>query len=204
MAKGLITKKIGCTQIWEEDRCTMVTVLAVEDNVVLTQKTEKTDGYKAVKIGYRLPRNASQYVAKPIRAQYEKRNLKVHKKMMEIRDMEAEVGSSLKPDLFEAGEKVSVIGISRGLGFAGAVKRYHFRGGEAAHGAMMHRRTGSIGCRLTPGHVIKGKHMPGHMGSERKTVKNLRVVSVDNDKGLILLAGPVPGSKGSDVVVMGK
>jgi large subunit ribosomal protein L3 len=202
--KGLITKKIGCTNIWEEDTCVMVTVLKTHDNVVLDQKSKSEHGYKAVKVGYDKPKSEKKFVKKPVRGYYEKRDLPVHLHMMEFRNLEAEVGSSLSVTQFEIGEKITVRGRSRGLGFAGVVKRYHFRGGEAAHGAMMHRRTGSLGCRLTPGHVIKGKKMPGHMGFENITVKNLRVVRIDEEKGLLLVSGAVPGAKGGLVIVTGK
>jgi large subunit ribosomal protein L3 len=203
--KGLVTKKIGCTNVWEGDRYVMVTVLQNYDNVILDNKTEKDNGYNAIKIGYQKPKSEKSYIKKPVKGYYEKRDLPVHMHMMEFRDMEGEPGKSLDVTQFETGEKVAVRSRSKGYGFAGVVKRHHFKGGEAAHGSMMHRRTGSLGCRLTPGHVLKGaRKMPGHMGFENKMVKNLKVVKVDGDSGLILLAGPVPGPKGGLVVVTGK
>ncbi|MEZ4812647.1 MAG: 50S ribosomal protein L3 [Caldisericia bacterium] len=202
--KGLITKKIGCTSIWDGDKAVMVTVLQNHDNVVLDQKTEADNGYTAAKIGYQKPKSEKKFVKKPVRGYYEKRNLPVHLHMMEFRDLEAEVGSSLSVTQFEEGEKITVRGRSRGLGFAGVVKRHGFRGGEAAHGAMMHRRSGSLGCRLTPGHVIKGKKMAGRMGFDNITVKNLKIIRIDEEQGLLLVAGAIPGPKGGLVVVTGK
>ena len=203
MAKGLVGKKIGCTQLWEEDSCSMVTVTQVEPNVVLEQKTTATHGYNAVKIGFGDTKPSK--VPRPVSGVFSKLGLPLHRYMMEFREVSADVGSKLGVDQFQPGDKVNVIGRSRGMGFQGVVKRHGFAGGDDSHGAMeFHRRPGSIGCRLTPGHTIKGMKMAGHMGSERVTVKGLKVVKIDAERGLLLLKGAIPGAKGGRVVVMGK
>jgi large subunit ribosomal protein L3 len=202
MAKGLIGKKIGCTQLWDADQYMMVTVIERVPNVIIEQKDTAKHGYAAIKVGYE-PVTADR-LTRPLSGIYAKSEVATHRYMMEFRDMSGDVGTSLEVTQFEAGEKVDVIGTSRGLGFAGVMKRHHFHGDWDSHGAMSHRRSGSIGCRLTPGHVIKGMRMPGRMGGDRVTQKGLKVVKIIEDKNLILVKGAVPGPKGAYVVVNGK
>lgn len=202
MAKGFVGKKLGCTQLWSDEQYVMVTVVQVEPNVVIKQKTVETDGYKAIKIGY--GEIKPEKVNRPLSGEYNKAAQPVHRYMMEFRDMEAEVGTKLDVTQFAAGEKVAVKGTSRGLGFQGVMKRHHFGGDYDTHGAMSHRRPGSIGNRLTPGHVNKGMRMGGHMGQDTVKVKNLHVVKVDAERGLLLLKGAIPGPRGAKVVVTDK
>jgi len=203
MAKGLVGKKIGCTQLWKGEEYAMVTAIKVVDSIVIEQKTADKHGYNSIKVGYE-PIDASR-VTRPVSGVYTKLNIPPHRKMLEFRDMDAQVGSKLDATQFVEGEKVEVVGTSRGMGFQGVMKRHGFAGGDDSHGAMQfHRRPGSIGCRTTPGHVIKGMRMPGHMGYDKVTVKNLKVIKVDTERGVILLKGAVPGPKGGTIIVRGK
>ncbi len=203
MAKGLIGKKIGCTQLWKDDEYVMVTAILTVPNVVILQKTKEKDGYTAVKVGYQEAKPTK--MSRPHSGEFAKRDLTPHRYMIEFRDMQAEVGTKLDVSLFSEGEHVDIVGTSRGMGFQGVMKRHNFAGGDDSHGAMeFHRRPGSIGCRLTPGHVIKGMRMPGHMGNVRVKARNLKVVKVDQERGVMLVKGTVPGPKGANVFIYGK
>lgn len=199
----LIGKKIGMTQVFDDENNLLpVTVLEAGPCPVTQVKTVEDDGYAAVQIGYgpqkerRLPKPELGHLKKagvdPVRVLQEFR----------LRDGESyDVGQTLTVEKFEAGEKIDVIGISKGQGFQGVVKRHGFGGGPSTHGSMTHRRGGSYGFSQDPGHVIKGKKMPGHMGNRRRTVQNLRIVRVDAERNLILVKGSLPGPNGGLVTV---
>jgi large subunit ribosomal protein L3 len=204
MTIGLIGRKRGMTRVFSEDGVsTPVTVIEVEPNRVSQLKTVDTDGYNAIQVTVG-ERKASR-VSKPQAGHFAKAQTAAGRKVAEFRveDIaELELGAELKVDIFEAGQKIDVAGITKGKGFAGVVKRYGFRGGDATHGnSLSHRAPGSIGQCQTPGRVFKGKRMAGHMGDKQRTLQNLSVVRVDAERNLILVKGSVPGATGSDVII---
>jgi large subunit ribosomal protein L3 len=182
-----------------------VTVIEVEPNRITQLKMPETDGYRAIQIttGARKP----QRVSKPLAGHYAKAGAEPGRGLWEFRlaDGEGEgleVGSELRVDLFEAGQKVDVTGTSIGKGFAGTIKRHNFAGQRNSHGnSLSHRVPGSIGQNQTPGRVFKGKKMAGQMGNARRTIQNLELVRIDAEHGLLLIKGAVPGARGSDVIV---
>jgi large subunit ribosomal protein L3 len=204
MAIGIVGRKLGMTRIFTEDGMSIpVTVIEAQPNRVTQLKTAGVDGYEAIQVTTG-SRKASR-VSKPEAGHFAKSNTESGRGLWEFR-LEAagdfEVGSELAVDQFEEGQKIDVTGVSKGKGFAGTIKRHNFRGQDNTHGnSISHRVPGSIGQNQTPGRVFKGKKMSGHMGAERSTTQNLQVVRVDADKGLLLVKGAVPGSKGGDVVV---
>ncbi len=198
---GLIGKKVGMTQIFDEDGAlTPVTVIKIEPNVVIDQREEEKHGYNAVVLGA-LDKKASR-VNKPETGQY-KDGVTPKKHIVEIRNFgkECAVGDSLGLELFDNLRFVDVIGTSKGKGFQGVMKRYNFGGGRATHGSKFHRANGSTGMAAWPSKVIKGTKMPGRMGGERSTVQNLRIVKIDQEKNVLLVKGAVPGSRDSVVIV---
>jgi large subunit ribosomal protein L3 len=203
MKVALLGKKIGMTQVFDdENRLIPVTVIEAGPCPVTQVKTSDKDGYAAVQIGYRPQKQ--QRLSKAARVHFKKAGVDTHAELSEFRTddgAELNVGDILTVDRFEAGQKIDVIGTSKGRGFQGVVKRYGFAGGPASHGSMFHRRGGSYGMCQWPGHVIKGKKMPGHMGDVQRTVQNLTIVKVLADENLILVKGSIPGSRGSLVTV---
>lgn len=204
MTIGLIGRKRGMTRIFSEDGVsTPVTVIEVEPNRISQLKSIDTDGYNAIQVTVG-ERKASR-VTKPEAGHFAKAQAPAGRKVCEFRvdeHGELTVGAELKVDIFEAGQKIDVSGLTKGKGFAGVVKRYGFRGGDATHGnSLSHRAPGSIGQCQTPGRVFKGKKMAGHMGDKKRTLQNLSVVRVDAERNLILVKGSVPGANGSNVVV---
>ena len=203
MKVALLGKKIGMTQVFDdENRLIPVTVIEAGPCPVTQVKTSDKDGYAAVQIGYRPQKQ--QRLSKAARGHFKKAGVDTHAELSEFRTddgAELNVGDILTVDRFEAGQKIDVIGTSKGRGFQGVVKRYGFAGGPASHGSMFHRRGGSYGMCQWPGHVIKGKKMPGHMGDVQRTVQNLTIVKVLADENLILVKGSIPGSRGSLVTV---
>jgi len=206
MAIGVIGRKRGMTRVFTEDGVSVpVTVIEVEPNRISQVKSVESDGYRAVQvtIGSRRPSR----VTKSMAGHYAKAGVDAGNALMEFRladseGEELENGGEIKADVFEAGQKVDVIGTSIGKGYAGVVKRHNFRIQDATHGnSLSHRAPGSIGQCQTPGRVFKGKKMAGHMGNVRRTVQNLEVVRVDTDRNLLLIKGAVPGAKGGDVIV---
>jgi large subunit ribosomal protein L3 len=199
----LIGKKIGMTQVFDENNHLLpVTVLEAGPCPVTQVKTVENDGYDAVQIGYG-PQKESR-LSKAQLGHLGKAGVDAVRVLQEFRLSDGEsfgIGETLTVEKFQPGEKVDVIGVSKGQGFQGVMKRHGFGGGPASHGSMTHRRGGSFGFCQDPGHVIKGKKMPGHMGNRRRTVQNLRVVKVDADKNLILVKGSLPGPNGSLVTV---
>ena len=203
--KGLLGTKLGMTQVWDENGAVVpVTVIEVAPNVVTQIRTPEVDGYSAVQIaaGQIDPRK----VNKPSAGHFEKAGVTPRRHLTEVRTADAaeySLGQELTVDgTFEAGQKIDVVGTSKGKGFAGTMKRHNFKGVGASHGAHRnHRKPGSVGGAATPGRVFKGQKMAGRMGGERVTVQNLTVQAIDADKGLILVKGAVPGARGRLVFV---
>ena len=199
MKKGLIGKKIGMTQIFnEEGKVIPVTVIEAGPCVVSQVKTEETDGYNSIQLGFGAIKESK--VNKPERGHFTKANIAPARYLREFRVDSIEdvkVGDELKADIFMAGDKIDIQGTSKGKGFQGVIKRHGQHRGPMGHGSMYHRRPGSMGSTSTPGRVFKGKKLPGHMGMETVTIQNLEVIKVDLDKNIILVKGSVPGAKGS-------
>jgi large subunit ribosomal protein L3 len=189
----------------EEGAAVPVTVLSVEPNRVTQLKTLENDGYRAVQVTAG-SRRASR-VSRPMAGHFARAGTEAGRKLWEFRLAEGEgegieVGSEIRVGIFEAGQNVDVTGTSIGKGFTGVIKRYNFRTQDATHGnSLSHRAPGSIGQCQTPGRVVKGKKMAGHMGNVRRTTQNLEVVRVDAERNLLLVKGAVPGSKGGDVII---
>ncbi len=204
MRTGLIAKKLGMSRIFDVDGTHVpVTVLQVDGLEVVAVKTQEKDGYTSVQLGCGAVKEKN--LSKPLKGYFAKANVEPKKKLAEFRvseDCLLSVGDKLSVEHFVAGQFVDVCGTSIGKGFAGVMKRHNFAGLEATHGvSISHRSHGSTGQRQDPGKVFKGKKMAGHMGNERVTVQNLKVVSVDADKGLIMVKGGVPGSENGWVYV---
>ena len=200
---ALLGKKVGMTQVFDEDnRLVPVTVIEAGPCPVVQIKSASSDGYDAIQLGYGSQK--SQRMSKAELGHLAIAKVDPVSTLQEFRtngSTELNVGDVLTVDKFEAGQKIDVVGTSKGRGFQGVVKRYGFAGGPASHGSMFHRRGGSYGMCQWPGHVIKGKKMPGHMGDVQRTVQNLQVVKVVADKNIILIKGSVPGSNGSLLTV---
>ena len=204
MRTGLIAKKLGMSRIFESDGTHVpVTVLSVEDLKVVDVKTLDRDGYTAVQLGTGAIK--AKNVSKPLKGHFAKANVEPKKKLAEFRvseDCLLSVGDELSVEHFVAGQFVDVCSISKGKGFAGVMKRHNFAGLEATHGvSISHRSHGSTGQRQDPGKVFKGKKMAGHLGDERVTVQNLKVVATDAARGLLMVKGGVPGGENAWVYV---
>ncbi len=204
MRTGLIAKKLGMSRIFESDGTHVpVTVLSVEDLKVVDVKTLDRDGYTAVQLGTGAIK--AKNVSKPLKGHFAKANVEPKKKLAEFRvseDCLLSVGDELSVEHFVAGQYVDVCSTSKGKGFAGVMKRHNFAGLEATHGvSISHRSHGSTGQRQDPGKVFKGKKMAGHLGDERVTVQNLKVVATDAARGLLMVKGGVPGGENAWVYV---
>lgn len=204
MINGLIGKKVGMTQIIEEDGTVVpVTVIQAGPCVVLQKKSVEKDGYESVQLGlveFLKPKR----VSKPMAGHFKKAGAAPARVLREMQfdgDDSPKPGDQVLCDIFSEQERVHIIGTSKGHGFAGFVKRHHFRGGRASHGSMFHRAPGSIGSSAYPSRVIKGMRMAGHMGNQRVTVRNMRVERVDKENNLLYLRGAVPGPAGGYLVV---
>ena len=202
--KGLLGKKLGMTQVWDENnKLVPVTVVEITPNVVTQLRTQEVDGYTAVQIAYGQidPRK----VNKPATGHFDKAGVTPRRHLTELRTPDIadySLGQEIAVDIFTAGQLVDVVGTSKGKGFAGVLKRHNFKGVSASHGSHRnHRKPGSIGASSTPSRVFKGMRMAGRMGGERVTVMNLKVHAVDLDKGLLLVKGAVPGARGRIVFV---
>jgi large subunit ribosomal protein L3 len=203
-SKGLLGKKLGMTQVWDaNNKLIPVTVVEITPNVVTQLRTEEIDGYLAVQIAYGQidPRK----VNKPATGHFDAAGVTPRRHLTEVRTADAAeytLGQEIAVDIFEAGQKVDVVGTSKGKGFAGVMKRHNFKGVSSSHGSHRnHRKPGSIGASSTPSRVFKGMRMAGRMGGDRVTAMNLIVHSVDLEKNLILVKGAVPGAKGRIVFV---
>ena len=203
MVKTLLGKKIGMTRYFlEEGKSVPVTLVKVGPCVVVQKKTVGRDGYEAIQVGFE--DRKERRVNKPLAGHFKVAGNKFFRYLREIKvekSDEFELGQEIKSDLFSIGDTVSVIGRSKGRGFAGVVKRWGFKGGKDTHGCRSHRVPGSIGSNTDPGRVWKNKRLPGRMGYTRTTVKNLRVVDVRPEVGMIALKGAVPGSPQSIVEI---
>tara|TARA_B100000902_G_scaffold262848_1_gene249059 strand:+ start:30 stop:683 length:654 start_codon:yes stop_codon:yes gene_type:complete len=203
-AKGVLGTKLGMTQVWDSSsRLVPVTVVAVAPNVVTQVRSIDKDGYSAVQLasGDIDPRKVSQ----PMKGHFAKAGVTPRRHLVEFQSTEAdsyELGQELTAEIFQAGQRVDVVGTSRGKGFAGVMKRHNFKGVSASHGAHRnHRKPGSIGASATPSRVFKGMRMAGRMGGARVTVMNLKIHSVDAERGLLMVRGAIPGTKGRIVFV---
>ena len=199
MKKALIGKKVGMTQIFDEEgKVIPVTAIEVGPCTVTQIKTVEQDGYSAVQLGF--GEIKEKKLTRPAKGHFTKSNITPKKYLREFKldqASELKVGDELKADVFEIGDKVDIQGTSKGKGFQGVIKRHGQSRGPMGHGSMYHRRPGSMGPTSTPGRVFKGKKLPGHMGVETVTIQNLEVVKVDLDKNVILVKGSVPGAKGA-------
>ncbi len=199
MKKGIIGKKVGMTQIFDEKGNVIpVTAIETEGNIVAQIKTLETDGYQSIQLGYGEIKD--KHINKPEAGHFAKAKLPNRKHLREFRLDSVEnykVGDEVKVDIFEVGEKVDIQGTSKGKGFQGVIKRHGQHRGPMGHGSMYHRRPGSMGATSTPGRVFKGKKLPGHMGRVTVTIQNLEIVKVDTDKNVLLVKGSVPGAKGA-------
>ena len=194
MIKGIIGKKLGMTQIFRDDgEAEAVTAIEAGPCTVIQVKTKDKEGYDAVQLGF----GETKRVKSPQRGHFKGLGQFRHLREFRVSDTEAiEVGQKVDVSLFKPGELVGVTGVSRGKGFAGVVKRYHFAGGPKTHGQSdRHRAPGSIGATTSPGRVLKGRRMAGHMGSDRVTVRHLEVFEADPTRNLLLVKGAVPGAK---------
>jgi large subunit ribosomal protein L3 len=202
---GIIGIKLGMTQLFADDG-TMVpcTVLQAGPCVVVERRTKDKDGYDAVQLGL-VEFVKPQRVNKPMTGHFKKADVAPMRVLREVRleesGDETKVGDRVLVDRFAPGELVDVSGVSKGKGFQGGVKRWHYRGGDATHGSMFHRAPGGIGGSSFPSRVWPNQHFPGHMGHERKTSKNLRVVKVDAEENLLLVRGAVPGPDGAYIMI---
>ena len=205
MSPGILGKKIGMTQVFRPDgQVVPVTVLKAGPCVVTQRKTPATDGYDAIQIGL-VEFVKPQRLNKPQTGHLKKAGADGAKFLKELRlrqgDNDFKPGDRILAEEFKPNQKVDVIGVSKGRGFAGFVKRHHFRGGDASHGSMFHRAPGSIGASSFPSRVFPGMRAAGHMGTDRVTVRNLEIVQVDTDENVIMIKGAVPGPNGSYVLV---
>jgi large subunit ribosomal protein L3 len=206
MTIGVIGRKVGMTRVFTEDGVSVpVTVIEVDPNRITQVKNADADGYRALQVTVGARR--ANRVSKAMAGHFAKAGTEAGRGLWEFRLADGEgddfaVGSELKVDLFEAGQKVDVTGTSIGKGYAGVIKRHNFRMQDATHGnSLSHRAHGSTGQNQTPGRVFKGKKMAGHMGNVRTTNQNLEVVRVDAERNLLLVKGAVPGAKGGDLIV---
>jgi len=207
MSLGLIGRKIGMTRIFTENGDSLpVTVIDVSNNRVTQIKKATTDGYSALQLAFG-KRRASR-VNKSSAGHYSKAGVEAGSVIREFRVQEDEelnkfgLGVQIKHDIFKVGQKVDVSGITIGKGYAGAIKRHHFSSNRASHGnSKAHNKPGSIGMAQDPGRIFPGKRMSGHMGNVKRTIQNLEIIRIDNDRNLLLVKGAIPGSKGGNVIV---
>ncbi len=200
---GLIGRKVRMSQLFTDTgKVIPVTIVKAGPCVVVQKKTKEKDGYDALQLGFEPKPKAN----KPITGHFKKNNLEPMKVLKEIRlnDNEIEnysIGQELKVKIFSEGDKVSVTGITKGRGFAGGMKRWGWHGGPASHGSMSHRRIGSVGSGSSPGHPWRGRHLPGHYGMEKVTIKNLKIVKIDSENNLLYIKGAIPGSSYTPVII---
>ena len=205
MAKGLLGRKVGMTQIFSSDgKVVPVTVVEASPNRITQVKSVESDGYNALQIGVGVVKDKN--VTKPQKGHFEKANVKPVRVIREVRlpsAPEQKVGDKITVEIFAEGEVIDVVGTSKGKGFAGTIKRHNFSRGPMGHGSKSHREPGSMGPRISGGggKVFKGKKLPGRMGGERVTVQRLTVVRVDAERQLLLIKGAIPGPKNSSVLI---
>jgi large subunit ribosomal protein L3 len=204
MVTGIIGKKVGMTQVFSPDgTVTAVTVVKAGPCVVVQAKNKEKDGYEAVQLGFVEDRPSK--ATKPRAGAFKKAGVPPARMVREVKIKEGgdpvKAGDQVLVTIFNPGERVDVIGTSKGHGFQGVVRRHHFRGGAATHGSMFHRAPGSIGASSYPSRVVKGMRAHGHMGTDRVTVRNLQVVKIDTEQHLLLVSGSIPGANGGYVIV---
>ncbi|MGQ9571130.1 MAG: 50S ribosomal protein L3 [Thermodesulfovibrionales bacterium] len=201
MVEGLIGKKLGMTQIWSENgEGIPVTVVKAGPCVVVQKKTLEKDGYNAVQLGL-IEEKPLRKVNKPMEGHFKKAEIpptRILKEFAILKDpKEINIGDTIKVDIFANYEKVDCTGYTKGRGFQGVVRRHGFKGGVSSHGSMFHRRLGSIGASSFPSRVLKGQKMPGRMGGEKVTVRNLNIVKIDTENNILMIEGAIPGNNGS-------
>jgi len=205
MMRVILGKKIGMSQIYDDNSLIPVTVVEAGPCIVVQRKVKEKDGYNAVQLGFEEVKETR--VNKPKLGHFRKAKVSPRRFLKEFRVEDIgglKVGDMIKVGVFKEGDLVDVAGVSKGKGFAGVVKRYGFKGGPASHGAKQwHRRPGSIGASSDPSRVFKGKKMPGRMGSEKVTARNLKLVKIDEKLNLLLIKGSLPGRKGGFVAIKG-
>lgn len=199
MTQGILGKKIGMTQLYREGQEIVVTAIEAGPCIVVQVKTEDKDGYNAIQLGFGVAKRLNS----PAKGHLKKLGEFKYLRELRIDDVQSvKEGQKIDTDIFKAGDKVDIIGISKGKGFAGGVKRYHFKGGPKTHGQSdRHRAPGSVGATTSPGRVFKGLRMAGHMGNERVTAQNLQVVDINKERNIILLKGAVPGPRNGLLII---
>ncbi len=205
MGLGLIGKKLGMTQVFEDGKAVPVTVLEIEPGVITQIKTKEKDGYNAIQVGFIDVKE--KRLNKPLLGKFKKAKVSPKRVLQEFRIDDVgsyKVSDEINLDIFKEGEIVDVVGKSKGRGFTGVMKRHNFSGGPDSHGSMFNRRPGSIGNCEFPGRVVKGRKMPGHYGNERVTIKNLKILKIDKENNIIAIKGAVPGPKGEYVNIIKK
>jgi large subunit ribosomal protein L3 len=204
--KGILGRKLGMTTLYKDGKAFGVTVVKAGPCTVVQKKTLEGGEYDAIQVGFEelTPERAKKILTKPLVKKFEAAKVKPHRVLKEFKVgniNDYTVGDIIEVGVFSEGEKVDVTGYSKGRGFSGAMKRWNFRGGEASHGAKFHRELGSVGNHTEPAKIWKGKKMPWQYGNEKKTIKNLTVVKVDAENGLIAIYGAVPGARGGLLVI---
>jgi large subunit ribosomal protein L3 len=202
--KGILARKIGMTQVFDEEGNKIpVTVVKCGGCKILQRKTKEKDGYNSLLLGFEEVKESK--LNKPLRGFFKKLEVPSYKTLKEIRvdsvSEDLKEGEFITVGAFKPGDKIDVTGVSKGKGFSGGVKRWHFAGGGASHGSMFHRAPGSIGASSYPSRVFKGHHLPGRMGGDTVTVKSLEVVKVYEEEGLMLIKGAIPGARNSLVII---
>jgi len=199
--KGILGKKIGMTQVFTEDgRLVPVTVIEAGPAKVVQKKERDRDGYEAVQVGFDEIRKEKN-VTKPMIGHFKKASLPAYRFLRELHLEGLNAGDVITADIFASGDMLTITGLSKGKGFQGVMKRHNFRGGPASHGSMFKRAPGSVGQSSYPSRVFKNKKLPGHMGSEKVTVKNIQIYDVRSEQNLILVKGAVPGANGSYLIM---
>jgi len=204
MIEGLIGKKVGMTQlIGEEGNVAAATVIKAGPCTVIQKKTKEKDGYSTLQLGL-VEEKPKKRPIKPLAGHFVKSSIPPTRILREFRfeeKSEVKEGDQFFVDIFKVGEKIDVVGTSKGRGFAGVFKRWGFKGGKASHGSMFHRRPGSVGASSWPSRVIKGRKLPGHMGTERVTARNLTVIQADKENNLLVVKGACPGANGGYLLI---
>lgn len=200
MSIGIIGRKIGMSQLFNGGEVIPVTVIQAGPCTVVQKKTAEKDGYEAVQLAFQEEKKQKR-VTRGLMGHFKKAGVAPHRFLREFRAAGPESGQEVKVDIFKKGELVSITGVSKGKGFAGVMKRHKFAGGPDSHGSMFNRAPGSIGASAWPSRVWPGKKLPGHMGVEKVTIKNLEVVDVRPEQNLLLVRGAVPGARNGIVVI---
>lgn len=199
--KGILGKKLGTTQVFTEDgRLIPVTVIEAGPVRVVQKKEKDRDGYEALQMGFDVTKKEKN-VTKPMKGHFKKTSSPFYRFIREIEMEGFNAGDDITVDIFTKGERVSVVGISKGKGFQGVMKRHNYKGGPGSHGSMFNRAPGSIGQSSYPSRVFKNKDLPGHMGDERVTVKNIEIIDVRKEQNIMLVKGAVPGAKGGYLII---